>query len=290
MHRTSKTWLLLAAACLAGGLAAPIASNAQGATASQAGGAGHVQCTAPGRTPITVVFVHGAWADNSSWAGEIRELLRDGCDVRAADVRVQDLAADASAVANFVRTIPGPVLLVGHSYGGAVITNAAAEVDNVVGLVYVDAYEPAVGEAISNLGGTTSAITTHPASQLFEEIPGASGGQKFLILQQSAYLNYFANDLPRAQATEQWATQTVASTAALTGPTAQAAWKTLPSWSFISTGDQIITPQSLLAMAHRAHSHITVFTGGSHVTLVSHPKAVTEVVGKALSSLLQDNN
>ncbi|MFC6155633.1 alpha/beta hydrolase [Kribbella jiaozuonensis] len=283
MRTTRKAWILLVAAlCLAGGLVAPIAS----ATGSDAR---PIRCTASGRAPITVVFVHGAWADNSSWTGEVNELLRDGCNVRAADVHVQDLAADAAAVANFLRTIPGPVLLVGHSYGGAVISNAAAEVSNVVGLVYVDAYEPAVGEAISDLGGATSAIVTHPASELFEPIPGAPSGQQNLILQQTAYSKYFANDLPRAQAVEQWATQTVASTAALTAPTTQAAWKTLPSWSFISTGDQIITPQSLLAMSHRAHSHITLFKGGSHVTLVSHPQAVTAVVGTALSSLLHNN-
>ena len=283
MRRMSKTGPLLAALCLLGGLLAPLAADAQVTQASS-----HpIRCAAPGHTPITVVFVHGAWADNSSWTGEVTQLLREGCAARAADVHVQDLAADAAAVANFVRTIPGPVLLVGHSYGGAVISNAASQVSNVVGLVYVDAYEPEVGEAISNLGGATSALATHPSSELFEQIPG---GQTDLILQRGTYLNYFANDLPRAQAVEQWSTQTVASTGALTAPTTQAAWKTLPSWSFISSGDQIITPQSLLSMAHRAHSHITVFNGGSHVTLVSHPTAVTAVIHNALSTLLQHTN
>ena len=286
MRRTSKSWALVAIICLVIGLV----PGASYATASAGSGARPIKCAARGHAPITVVFVHGAWADNSSWTGEVKQLLRAGCDARAADVHVQDLAADAAAVANFLRTIPGPVLLVGHSYGGAVITNAAAEVDNVVGLVYVDAYEPEVGEAISNLGGATSVIATHPASELFEQIPGAPAGQTNLILQRNTYLNYFANDLPRDQAVEQWATQTVASTGALGAPTSHAAWKTIPSWSFISTGDQIITPQSLLAMAHRAHSRVTIFTGGSHVTLVSHPDAVTEVVGKALSALLHDGN
>ncbi|MFF0268323.1 alpha/beta hydrolase [Kribbella sp. NPDC004536] len=284
MRRIFKTSALLAAACLvSSGLVAPVAGYAQNTTASAAGNAQPIRCSAPGRAPITVVFVHGAWADNSSWAGEVSQLQRDGCKVRAVDVHVQDLAADATAVANFVRTVPGPVLLVGHSYGGAVISNAVAEVSNVVGLVYVDAYEPEVGEPISALGGATSALATHPPADLFEQIPGTSG----IILQQGTYLNYFANDLPRPQALEQWATQSVASTVALNAPTAHAGWKTLPSWSFISTGDQIITPESLLAMSHRAHSDITIFHGGSHVTLVSHPRAVTAVVGKALASLLQ---
>jgi pimeloyl-ACP methyl ester carboxylesterase len=246
------------------------------------------RCTAPGRTPITVVLVHGAWADNSSWSGELGDLQRYGCPVRAADVAVHDLAADATTVADFVRTIPGPVLLVGHSYGGAVISNAAAEVPNVIGLVYVDAYEPAVGEAAGNLGGTTSALATHPASQLFEQIPGAPNGTENLILSQSTFLRYFASDLPRAQALSLWASQTVAGSGALYAPSQHAAWKTLPSWAFISTGDQIITPQSMLAMARRAHSHVTIFNGGSHLTLISHPAAVTAVIGKALSSLLAD--
>jgi pimeloyl-ACP methyl ester carboxylesterase len=201
---------------------------------------------------------------------------------------LQDLTTDATTVADFVRTIPGPVLLVGHSYGGSVITNAATEVPNVVGLVYVDAFAPAVGESASELGGTTSALAAHPASQLFEEIPGAPKGTENLILKQNAFLQYLANDLPRAQALALWASQTVASSQALGTPSQYAAWKTLPSWYFISTGDQIITPQSMLAMAHRAHSRITLFHGGSHLTLISHPAAVTAVIGKALSSLLAD--
>jgi pimeloyl-ACP methyl ester carboxylesterase len=286
MPKIRKARLLLAAAVVASIVAVP-AGYAHAATPAAAAAA-PVRCTAPGHTPITVVLVHGAWADNSSWSGELSELQRDGCPVRAADVAVHDLAADATTVADFVRTIPGPVLLVGHSYGGAVISNAAAEVPNVVALVYVDAYEPAVGEAAGNLGGPTSALATHPAAQLFEQIPGAPEGTENLILSQNTYLRYFASDLPRAQALALWASQAVAGSGALYAPSQYAAWKTLPSWAFISTGDQIITSQSMLAMADRAHSHITLFRGGSHLTLISHPAAVTAVIGKALSSLLAD--
>jgi pimeloyl-ACP methyl ester carboxylesterase len=289
MLSTYKTRLLLAATAMAIGAVAIPTGNVQAADSASASAlskAAPIRCTAPGRRPITVVLVHGAWADNSSWAGELGALQRAGCAVRAADVAVHDLATDATSVANFVRTIPGPVLLVGHSYGGAVITNAAAEVPNVVGLVYVDAYEPAVGESISTLGGATSAIATHPASELFEQVPGAPDGTENLILTENTYLNYFASNLPNAQARSLWASQTVASTGALYSPSTSAAWQTLPSWSFISTGDQIITPESLLTMAQRAHSHVTLFKGGSHVTLVSDPAAVTAVIGKALSSLL----
>lgn len=288
MRKMYKTRLLLAAAVIAS--VGAVSAGAARAATPAAATAAPARCTAPGRTPITVVLVHGAWADNSSWSGELSELQRDGCPVRAADVAVHDLAADATTVADFVRTIPGPVLLVGHSYGGAVISNAAAEVPNVVGLVYIDAYEPAAGEEISNLGGATSALATHPASQLFAQVPGAPSGTENLLLSQNTYLRYFASDLPRAQALTLWASQAVAGTGALDAPSQHAAWQTLPSWAFISTGDQIITPQSLLAMAHRAHSHVTLFNGGSHLTLISHPAAVTAVIGKALSSLLADGN
>src|ERR1700760_3718071 len=289
MQRKYKARQLLAAAAAAAavtaGIVAVTTGPAQAAKAASAA-APPLRCAAPGRQPITVVLVHGAWADNSSWSGEVSELQRDGCTVRSADNPVQDLPADAATVADFLRTIPGPVLLVGHSYGGSVITNAAAEAPNVIGLVYVDAFAPAVGEAASELGGKTSALATHPASQLFEDIPGAPEGTENLILKQNAFLDYFASDLPRAQALALWASQTVASSQALGAPSQYAGWKTLPSWYFISTGDQIITPQSMLAMAHRAHSHITIFHGGSHLTLISHPAAVTAVIGKALSTLL----
>jgi pimeloyl-ACP methyl ester carboxylesterase len=245
-----------------------------------------IRCNAPGHRPITVVLVRGAWADSSSWSGEIGQLHRHGCNVRAADNPVQDLTTDSEHVANFLRTIDGPVLLVGHSYGGAVISNAAAEVDNVVGLVYVDAFAPDVGEAVSELGGQTSVIATTPASELFEEIPGAPKGTENLILRQHVFISHFASDLPRAEALRLWASQTVASTSALKTPSTHAAWKTIPSWYFISTGDQIITPQAEMMQAQRAHSHVTIFHGGSHLTLISHPVALTSVIRNAMSALL----
>jgi pimeloyl-ACP methyl ester carboxylesterase len=247
-----------------------------------------IRCQAPRHQPITVVLVHGAWADPSSWAGEVSQLQADGCAVHAVDNPVQNLTTDSQDVANFVSSINGPVLLVGHSYGGSVITNAAAEAHNVVGLVYIDAYAPAVGETAAQLSGSTSAVATHPASDLFDELPGAQAGTHELLLQQHVFLNNFANDLPRAQALELWASQTEASTAALETPSLHAAWKTLPSWYFISTGDQIVTPQAELMQAHRAHSQVTIFHAGSHLTLISHPAAVTAVIGKAISTLLAE--
>lgn len=264
-----------------------IAGNAARAeTGSTSRPGSPMACSVPGHPPITIVLVHGAWADSSSWDGEISQLQRAGCNVRAADNPVRDLKTDSDHVANFLRTIDGPVLLVGHSYGGAVITNAAAEVANVVGLLYVDAFAPDVGEAVSALGGRTSAIATTPASELFEEIPGAPAGTRNLILRQHVFLTNFASDLPRAEALRLWASQTVASTSALATPSTYAAWKTIPSWYFISTGDQIITPEAEMMQAQRAHSRVTTFHGGSHLTLMSHPAALTSVIRDAVSTLL----
>jgi pimeloyl-ACP methyl ester carboxylesterase len=293
LSRTSRIrWslALTAAAAIAASPAAVgighAAASATVNTSANAGAASPIRCTAPGRQAITVVLVNGAWANTASWSGEISELQHDGCAVRAVENPVENLVTDSRQVADFVSTIPGPVLLVGHSYGGAVITNAAAEVHNVVGLVYVDAAAPAVGEPLSALNGSTSVIATQPSAALFEQIPGAPDGASNLLLTQKAFLDYFGSDLPRAQALALWAAQPIASTLALGTPSQYAAWKTLPSWYFISTGDTIITPQSELAMAHRAGSHITIFRGGSHLTLISHPAAVTAVITQALSTLL----
>jgi pimeloyl-ACP methyl ester carboxylesterase len=247
-----------------------------------------LRCSAPGHKAITVVLVHGAFADDSSWDGEVARLQAAGCTVYALANPLQGLASDSQTVADFVRSIHGPVLLVGHSYGGSVITNAAAEVHNVVGLVYVDAVLPAVGEKTINLLGAGSAFNHEPASKLFTDVPfpGAPKGVADVYLKQGPFLKVFASDIPRAQALRLWSEQRPASVAALGQPTEHAAWKTIPSWSFISTGDKIITPASMLQMAHRANSHITMFHGGSHLTLISHPAAVTATIGSALNTLL----
>ncbi|MFI6621838.1 alpha/beta fold hydrolase [Streptomyces sp. NPDC050528] len=283
LSRLRRPRAIAAAVALTASLALVGTGHAGLPTAAHAQDPGPLHCTTPGHQPITVVLVHGAWADSSSWNGEIDELQRAGCAVRAADNPVENLTTDSEKVAAFVRAIPGPVLLVGHSYGGAVISNAAAEADNVVGLVYVDAAAPAVGEPLSALDGSTSVIATKPASELFEQVPGTPDGNTNLLLTENAFVNYFGDDLPKAQARQLWAAQTMTATPAIDTPSRYAAWKTLPSWYFISTGDKIITPESELAMARRAHSHVTVFHGGSHLTLISHPDAVTAVIAKALA-------
>jgi pimeloyl-ACP methyl ester carboxylesterase len=234
----------------------------------------------------TIVLVHGAWADASSWNGEVDRLQRDGYVVRAIDNPLRGLTSDAEEVKDFLSTITGPIVLVGHSYGGAVITNAAAGNPNVKALVYVDAAAPDVGETNGQLSGKTSALSGNPAT-LFDSLPYAGGpaGAVQYYLKQNIFLHNFAPDLPARTAEELWATQRPAATAAFDTPSAAAAWKTIPSWYVIGMKDQIITPQSELAMAHRAHSHIVEVPGGSHLTLISQPDAVTNQILAAARSV-----
>jgi pimeloyl-ACP methyl ester carboxylesterase len=235
----------------------------------------------------TVVLVHGAWADASSWNGVTESLLAAGYDVRAIANPVEDLTTDAEYVADFLNSLTGPVVLVGHSYGGSVITNAAAGSRTVKALVYVDAAAPDVGETNGSLSGTDSVLNRKPETELFDKLPypGAPPGADDLYLQKDIFIQNFANDLPADVATRLWASQRTASTKAFDTPSQHAAWKTIPSWYFISSGDQIITPTSEMAMAKRAHSRITLFPGGSHLTLISHPNAVTEIIRAAIRSL-----
>lgn len=237
----------------------------------------------PGAVKPTIVLVHGAWADTSSWDGEVEALQGQGYDVRAIANPLENLTTDAEYVASFLRTLSGPIVLVGHSYGGSVITNAAEGIPNVVALVYVDAAAPDVGETNGSLSGADSVLKQRPENELFDKLsyPGAPQGAVDLYLKKDIFLGHFGNDLPSEVATRLWATQRAASTAAFDTPSRYAAWRTIPSWYFISSGDQIITPTSEYAMAARAGSHVTTFDGGSHLTLVSHPDAVTAVILEA---------
>jgi pimeloyl-ACP methyl ester carboxylesterase len=288
-----RLWAVVSAglAVVAAAVITPVAmaSTSRAAVPAAASPPAHnlESCLPAGRPKPVIVLVHGAWADTSSWNGEVAELRAAGYDARAIANPLQDLTTDSQYVADYVKTIPGPVVLVGHSYGGAVITNAGAGLPNVKALVYVDASAPAPGEANGSLSGATSVLNKLTPAQLFfsTTYPGAPSGARELYLKEDIFVRDFASSLPASQARLLWAEQRGASTAAFSTPSRAAAWRTVPSWYFISTGDQIITPQSELAMAHRAHSRITLFHGGSHLTLVSNPQAVTNVIISAICSL-----
>jgi pimeloyl-ACP methyl ester carboxylesterase len=255
-----------------------------GVIESPAGGASYVTAavTAPvsqcGAKP-TIVLVHGAWSDASSWSGEVDRLQRAGYVVRAIPNPLRGLTSDAADVADFLTTISGPIVLVGHSYGGSVITNAAAGHGNVKELVYVDAAVPAVGETTAQLSGKTSALGAKPDT-LYDPVayPGAPAGDTDLYLKEKVYLQSFASDLPARTAEMLWARQRPATMSAFTTRSSVAAWKAIPSWYVIGSADKIITPESELFMAHRAHARILSVAGGSHLTLISHPRPVTDQI------------
>jgi pimeloyl-ACP methyl ester carboxylesterase len=227
----------------------------------------------------TIVLVHGAWANAASWNGEIDRLQSDGYVVRAFANPLRGLTGDAANLRDFLRTISGPIVLVGHSYGGAVITNAAAGNLHVQALVYVDALAPAVGETVAELSGATSALRA-PASTLYDVVPypDASGGDHLLYLKERVFLQSFGPDVPTRMVEALWASQTPAAMSAFTTPSAAAAWQAIPSWYVIGTADKIVTPASELMMAHRANAHILLVPGGSHLTLISHPTEVTRQI------------
>ena len=275
-------------------LVATSASQAPASTLSAQGGPAESSlvhrletCLPAGKAKPAVVLVHGAWADASSWSGEVTTLQAAGYDVRAIANPLQDLTTDSEYIADYLKTIHRPVVLAGHSYGGAVITNAAAGLANVKELVYVDAFAPAPGQTNGQLNGAGSVLARDTPAQLFftTSYPGAPAGASELYLKKNIFMHNFASDLPAAEAGRLWASQRGASAAAFSTPSKAAAWETIPSWYFISTGDQIITAASELAMAHRTHSHITMFHGGSHLTLISHPNAVTAVIASAICSV-----
>ncbi|MEV7203060.1 alpha/beta hydrolase [Streptomyces griseoluteus] len=242
---------------------------------------------AAGPTKPSIVLVHGAWADTSSWNGEVNLLRRAGYTVRAIGNPLQDLTTDAQTVHDFLKSIKGPIVLAGHSYGGSVITNAAQGVSSVKALVYVDAAAPAVGETTGQLSGPTSVLTKGSPADLYDAVPypNAPSNASALYLKEQVFVTKFASSVPHGQAVNLWATQRAATTVAFNIPSEYAAWKKIPSWYFISSGDQIITPASEQRMAHRAGSKVTLYKGGSHLTLVSDPAAVAKVIQSAASSV-----
>jgi pimeloyl-ACP methyl ester carboxylesterase len=235
----------------------------------------------------TVVLVHGAWANNASWAGVIERLQSDGYTVYAPPNPLRSLKGDAAFVADYLRTIPGPIVLVGHSYGGMVITNAATRDPNVKALVYVDAFAPAAGESALGLDSTRpgSALGAGPQKVFnFAPFPGAAKGDAELYVKPSVFVRAFANDLPKKTGAMLAATQAPAVYSALTAKSGTPAWSTIPSWYVAGTIDRAIPLTIQLFMARRAHSHITEVRGG-HLSMISQPAAVTKVILEAAQSL-----
>ena len=225
----------------------------------------------------TIVLVHGAFADGSSWTGVITRLQHDGYNVIAPANPLRSLSGDSSYIAGVLAQIPGPIVLVGHSYGGAVITNAAAGNPNVKALVYVDAFIPDVGENIFQLGGAGSLLGGALQVQAF------GPGDLEALINPAMFHAAFAADLSARTADAMAAAQRPLALAA-GEPSQAAAWKTIRSWDVIGMADQAITPEQQLFMAHRANAQITEIPDASHVSMISHPEAVTRVIEQAATA------
>jgi pimeloyl-ACP methyl ester carboxylesterase len=236
----------------------------------------------------TIVLVHGAWADASSWTGVIEGLLRDGFTVTAPPNNLRGPAADAAYVRAYLETLPGPIVLVAHSYGGVVITNAATGLPNVRALVYVDAFIPDEGQPVAALTGAESALATAATdpTSLFKlaPYPGAPDGVFDTYLLPEVVAKSFANDLTPEQAALIAATQRPASLIAVAEPSGPPAWKAIPCWAVIGTQDRIITPDAQRQMAARANAKITE-VDASHVSMISMPNVVGEVIRAAASTV-----
>jgi pimeloyl-ACP methyl ester carboxylesterase len=233
----------------------------------------------------TIVFVHGGWADSSGWNQEITNLERRGYPVIAPANPLRGLASDAAYIRSVLQTISGPIVLVGHSYGGAVITNAAVGVPNVKALVYIAGFAPDNGESLVQL------VSMNPGSQIGPDtldtrpypLPNGGTGTD-LYLKKSAFHDAFAGDLPVEVANQMQATQRPFSAEAFGSVSGDPAWKTIPSWYMVATQDHAIPPVTERFMAARAHA-TTVEVNASHVPMISQPEATTRLILDAAKSI-----
>jgi pimeloyl-ACP methyl ester carboxylesterase len=229
----------------------------------------------------TIVLVHGAFAESASWDGVVDPLVAAGHDVIAAANPLRGLAADAQSVSDLVRTIEGPVVVVAHSYGGAVISNVDADAGEITGLVYVNAFAPEFGENCFELAGK------FPGSMLGETtlrpVPRSDGTTDLYIIRER-FRELFCADVPAPQAARMAATQRPATQEALVEPSGERPlWTQLPSYFVVGDGDRIIPPALQHYMAERAGARRTLeLAGASHGAPVSQPAAVAELILEAV--------
>jgi pimeloyl-ACP methyl ester carboxylesterase len=278
--RWTRLRLILGVCAVAAiGAIALLISTTQGASAHKSSAR---VTPSPGATRPVIVLEHGAWADASSWGRVIVRLQRDGYTVYAPPNPLRGLPVDAAYLHAFLTedaALQGrPVILVGHSYGGAVITNAAMDAPAVRALVYVDAFIPDQGLVQLDPG---SCLAGNP-TELFDLVPypGGPQGDADLYIKPSVVPGCFATGLPPRQAAVIAATQRPLAASAFSEPSGPPAWKNLPSWAVVGTGDRVIPVASQLSMAHHAGAHITEVNAG-HLSLIERPDVVTDVIEDA---------
>jgi pimeloyl-ACP methyl ester carboxylesterase len=235
----------------------------------------------------TIVLVHGDWADGSSWSSVIQRLQAQGFTVVAPPNPLRGPTGDSAAIAAFLQSeaIAGPIVLVAHSYGGFVITNAATGNPNVKALVYIDAFIPDQGETLGGLtGGSGSCIDTNNA---FNAVPSGGGVDLYLRVEPNppytGFADCFANGVNPPQTALLAATQRPAALNQLFEPSGGPAWKTIPSWSLIGTEDHVIPPALQEFMSTRAGAEISTVKAG-HLSLITRPEAVTKVILAAVDA------
>ena len=238
-------------------------------------------------TKPTIVLVHGAWADGSSWDAVTRALQAQGYTVLVPPNLLRGLSDDSAYVASFLaQRTSGPVVLVGHSYGGAVITNAGTAGD-VRALVYVNAFMPDEGETVVQLlEGSSSALGVADPTTIFDiaGYPGAPEGAAEVFLKPEVVHASFAQDLDEATRWTIAASQRPASLVANVTPSGPPAWKSIPSWAVIGTDDRVIPADVLRRMAERAGSTVSE-VGASHVSMVSHPETTIDAILAAVGTI-----
>jgi pimeloyl-ACP methyl ester carboxylesterase len=243
----------------------------------------------PAAPKPTVVLVNGAWSDSASWSGVVKRLQADGYPVAAPPTGLRSLSSDSAYLASYLKTIQGPVVLVGQSYGGSVITNAATGNNRVKALVYISAFAPDKGEDASTLTAKFpgTQITNDPTAPIptaltpvpFTKPDGTTGVD--LYAKPDQYRNLFlSNRVNTKTAAELAATQSPATPQALGEPSGDPAWKTIPSWYLVSKDDHVIPPATERFMAHRAHSH-TIEANTPHAAQVTNPGIVTHLIEQA---------
>ena len=227
----------------------------------------------------TIVLVHGAFAESSSWDAVIDPLLDAGHPVIAAANPLRGVASDAAAVADVVRAVDGPVVLAAHSYGGMVISNVDADAGEIVGLVYANGFAPEPGEHCFQLAGM------FPGSMLGEEtsrpVP-RSDGTTDLYIALDSFNDVFCQDVPASQAALMATTQRPATQEALTEASGEPLWREVPSWFLIGEEDRIIPAQLQRYMAERAGARRTIeIPGASHAITVSRPEETAQLIIEA---------
>jgi pimeloyl-ACP methyl ester carboxylesterase len=230
----------------------------------------------------TIVLVHGAFAESSSWNGVATRLLSRGYRVIAAANPLRSVRGDAAYLQSLVNSIKGPVVLVGHSYGGQVISNVGNADGTIKALVYVSAFAPESGETASALSARFPGSTL--GSALMPPVPLPDGGSD-LYIDPAKFHQQFAADIPAADAAAGAVAQRPVTDTALNEPSGTPAWASIPSWAIYGSEDKNIPPAAMAFMARRAHSRRTVeIDGASHVVMMSHPDEVAKLIVEAAQS------